>query len=100
MATTQIKDGYQGGSDNQLKINSDGSINVSGSASSNIRQEILVAADLHEAITWADFNTSTERITSIVYTSATYSPHTATKTFNYTLTSGAYRLDSIIWTNT
>ena len=28
MATTQIKDGYAGGSDNQLKVNSDGSINV------------------------------------------------------------------------
>lgn len=32
MATTQIKDGYQGGSDNQLKVNSDGSINVTGSS--------------------------------------------------------------------
>jgi hypothetical protein len=28
MATTQIKDGYNGGSDNQLKVNPDGSINV------------------------------------------------------------------------
>lgn len=28
MAATQIKDGYQGGSDSQLKVNSDGSINV------------------------------------------------------------------------
>lgn len=28
MATTQIKDGFNGGSDNQLKVNSDGSINV------------------------------------------------------------------------
>lgn len=28
MATTQIKDGFDGGSDNQLKVNSDGSINV------------------------------------------------------------------------
>lgn len=31
MATTQIKDGYAGGSDNQLKVNSDGSINVNAS---------------------------------------------------------------------
>jgi hypothetical protein len=30
MATTQIKDGFNGGSDNQLKVNSDGSINVTG----------------------------------------------------------------------
>lgn len=37
MATTQIKDGYAGGSDNQLKVNSDGSINVntSGGGGSN-----------------------------------------------------------------
>lgn len=28
MATTQIKDGFDGGSDNQLKVNADGSINV------------------------------------------------------------------------
>jgi hypothetical protein len=30
MATTTIKDGFQGGSDNQLKVNPDGSINVNG----------------------------------------------------------------------
>jgi hypothetical protein len=28
MAATSIKDGFQGGSDNQLKVNSDGSVNV------------------------------------------------------------------------
>lgn len=31
MATTQIKDGFNGGSDYQLKVNSDGSINTTGS---------------------------------------------------------------------
>lgn len=31
MAATQIKDGFQGGSDNQLKVNNDGSINVNSS---------------------------------------------------------------------
>jgi len=36
MATTQIKDGYNGGSDNQLKINADGSINATTSGSSTI----------------------------------------------------------------
>lgn len=30
MATTTIKDGYAGGSDNQLHINADGSLNVTG----------------------------------------------------------------------
>lgn len=32
MATTQIKDGFDGGSDNQLKVNTDGSINVNEAA--------------------------------------------------------------------
>lgn len=38
MATTQIKDGWNGGSDNQLKVNADGSINVvgGGSGGSNV----------------------------------------------------------------
>lgn len=39
MATTQIKDGYNGGSDNQLKVNADGSINVDvsgGGGASNV----------------------------------------------------------------
>lgn len=39
MATTQVKDGFQGGSDNQLKVNADGSINVNssgGGGSSNV----------------------------------------------------------------
>lgn len=40
MATTQVKDGFNGGSDNQLKVNNDGSINVNsgggGSANVNI----------------------------------------------------------------
>lgn len=30
MAATQIKDGFAGGSDNQLKVNADGSINTAG----------------------------------------------------------------------
>lgn len=33
MATTQIKDGWHGGSDNQLLVNPDGSINVNGGGS-------------------------------------------------------------------
>ena len=39
MATTQIKDGFNGGSDNQLKVNPDGSINVNtsgGGPTSNV----------------------------------------------------------------
>lgn len=38
MATTQIKNGFQGGSDDQLKVNPDGSINVvtGGSGGNNV----------------------------------------------------------------
>jgi len=39
MATTTIKDGFNGGSDNQLKVNADGSINVNtsgGGGGSNV----------------------------------------------------------------
>jgi hypothetical protein len=39
MATTQIKDGFAGGSDNQMKVNADGSINVDvsgGGGASNV----------------------------------------------------------------
>ena len=35
MAVTTIKDGFAGGSDNQLKVNADGSINVVGGGSSS-----------------------------------------------------------------
>lgn len=35
MATTQIKNGFNGGSDDQLLVNPDGSINVSGSVSTS-----------------------------------------------------------------
>jgi hypothetical protein len=43
MATTQIKDGYNGGSDNQMKVNADGSINVNtsgggGTTSTNLTE--------------------------------------------------------------
>lgn len=36
MSTTQIKDGFNGGSDNQLKVNSDGSINIDQSISPGV----------------------------------------------------------------
>src|SRR4051812_24143210 len=38
MSTTTIKDGYAGGSDNQVKVNSDGSINVNTTGSGNATQ--------------------------------------------------------------
>lgn len=45
MATTQIKDGFDGGSDNQLKVNTDGSINTNstsvGTSDVNVVSSVL-----------------------------------------------------------
>lgn len=65
----------------------------------NKRQQVLSAHDLVETYTWAGFGTKTERVTSIVYTSATIAGVTITRTFSYTLVGGLYRLDSETWTS-
>jgi hypothetical protein len=64
----------------------------------NLRQQILATHDRQQAITYADFGTKDERITSIVYTSITFPGHSATKTMTYTNVGGKYRRDSINWT--
>lgn len=64
----------------------------------NRRNQVLSAHDLVASYTWADFGTKNERVTSIVYTSATFPSHTITRTFSYSLVSGNYRLDSETWT--
>lgn len=66
----------------------------------NIREKVVNAADVVQAYTWLDFGAADERLSTVVYTSATYPSDTITKTFAYTFTSGAYRLDSITWTVT
>lgn len=63
----------------------------------NKKNQVLASHDLVAAYTWADFGTKNERVTSIQYTSATFPGDTITRTFAYTLTSGAYRLDSETW---
>ncbi len=50
--------------------------------------------DAVKTFTWLDFGTANQRVSIIVITSASLSA-TVTKTFAYTLTGGAYRLDSI-----
>lgn len=85
-----------------LEINSDGSINtaVTGEVTLNETQriKILSAADLSEAYTYADFGTSNERITLIVYNAPSVSlVDEVHKTFNYTLVGTKYRLDSVDW---
>lgn len=44
MATTQVKDGFQGGSDSQLKVNPDGSINVNASVVSPSDPDVNIHA--------------------------------------------------------
>ncbi len=53
MAATTIKDGYQGGSDNQLKVNPDGSINVNtgGGGGSNVNLTEVGGAPIAEGQT-------------------------------------------------
>ncbi len=64
----------------------------------NKKQQVLSAHDLSVAFTWLDFGTKQERVSTMVYTSATFPTDTITRTFSYTLTSGKYRLDTEVWT--
>jgi hypothetical protein len=63
----------------------------------NILQQILLAHDRNQDITYADFGTSNQRITQIDYTSATFPGFIARKVISYTLVMGRYRRDSIDW---
>lgn len=75
----------------------DAIVTALGAPPSNLRSQILAAADREQEITWADFGTKTQRVTQIDYTSATYSGVIARKSFAYTLVGNNYRLDTIIW---
>lgn len=63
----------------------------------NRKQQVLASHDRSQNVTWVDFNTKNERITQIDYTSPTFPGMTIRKSYSYTLTSGAYRLDTINW---
>lgn len=65
----------------------------------NKKQQVLSAHDLVAAYTWLDFNTKQERVSTIVYTSATFPGDIITRTFAYTLVGTNYRLDSETWTS-
>lgn len=63
----------------------------------NRKNQVLAAHDLQAAYTWLDFGTKNERVSTIVYSSATFTGVTVTRTFAYSLVSGSYRLDSEAW---
>jgi hypothetical protein len=66
----------------------------------NLRQQILASHDRIQNITYADFGTKDERVTSITYTSPTFPSATATKTITYTQVGTKYRRDAITWSIT
>jgi hypothetical protein len=61
-----------------------------------IAQQILKASDRNKQFTWLDFGTRNERVSSIVYTAPSVGSYILTKTFSYSLSGNAYRLDSEI----
>jgi hypothetical protein len=83
-----------------LDENGDTAVRVEGTlvVSEGIAADILNAADKIETITTADFGTVKERVTLITYTAASVGIQVLNKTFSYTLVSGKYRLDQIVWT--
>lgn len=65
------------------------------------KETIFNADDYTKTFTWANFGTKNERVTQIDHTAPVTLPGvTVTETFNYTLVSGSYRLDSIVWSET
>lgn len=79
----------------------DGTVNgVARPFVNNIRLQILAAKDRDQAITYADFGTKDQRITSITYTAPSIGSgagFTAIKTISYTLIGTKYRRDNITW---
>lgn len=66
----------------------------------NRKNQLLQSHDLVASYSWLDFGTKDERVSSIVYTSATFSGVTVTRTFTYSLVGTKYRLDVDTWTTT
>ena len=65
----------------------------------NKKIQVLSAHDLVSTYTWLDFGTKQERVSTIIYTSATFLGETITRTFDYTLVGTKYRLDTETWTS-
>jgi len=60
----------------------------------NIAVQILKSPDRNKVFSWADFGSKNERVTSVVYTAPSVGAYILTKTFSYSLSGNAYRLDS------
>ena len=75
-----------------VTIEQDGSIPIEFTES--IAQQILKASDREKQFTWLDFGTRNERVSEIIYTAESVGDYILTKTFSYSLSGNAYRLDS------
>lgn len=63
----------------------------------NRKLQVLSAHDVVGTFTWLDFGLRTERVSQIVYTSATFPGVTVTRAFAYTQVGNNYRLDTDTW---
>ncbi len=63
----------------------------------NRKTQVLSAHDVVGTFTWLDFGLRTERVSQIVYTSATFPGVTVTRAFAYTQVGNNYRLDTDTW---
>jgi hypothetical protein len=101
MATTQIKDGFDGGSDNQLKVNADGSINVNttgGGSTSNVNIHDSAGNALTSTGGALNVNTSgTSTVTGTV--TSNEAGLTAFKTSQYTIGTTPVQLAPTALTN-
>ena len=80
-------------------VNGDVCVRVCGDFSSGdpVLTSILSAPDRVLLITYADFGTSNQRVTNLVYSSPSILGVEAHKTLSYTLVGTRYRRDSITW---
>jgi len=63
-----------------------------------LKEQILSAPDVEEAITYLDFGTCSQRISEIEYTAASVSPTaSARKIFTYSSTGFEYEISGVSW---
>lgn len=66
------------------------------SESSSVVQTIINSSDRVKSFSWLDFGLATERISTVEINSPGYGTEIVRYTYNYTFTSGKYRLDNEI----
>jgi hypothetical protein len=73
-------------------------VGAGGGSVPSLKDQILNAPDVQEAINYIDFDTCSQRISEIVYTAASISPTaSATKLFTYSNTGFEYEISQVSW---